>query len=99
MVIDTSKLCSPKRGVATTMSCTQWEDSSKTYDYITITDMFTEAREAGKTFEFYVSRLRNAISMTVVQIEVTTFESVQFTPDGEAIFSGVIDRGFAPLEA
>ena len=62
LVIDLTKLCSAKRGVSTTMKCSQWEDASKTYDYITITDMFTEEREAGKTFEFYISRLRNAIS-------------------------------------
>lgn len=66
------------------MKCTHWEDSSKTYDYITITDMFSDGKEAGKTFEFYISRLRNSISMSPVAIEIVTFESSELTPDGES---------------
>lgn len=66
------------------MKCTHWEDPSRTYDYITITDMFTELNQAGKTFEFYISWLRNSLSMSPIDIEVVTFESSELTPDGES---------------
>ena len=97
--IDYSKLCSPKSGVDVAMKCTHWEDASKTYDYITITDMFAQGKEAGKTFEFYISRLRNSISQSPVAFEVVTFEAAQLTPDGESTFTGLIDRGNALFEA
>lgn len=81
------------------MKCTHWEDPSKTYDYITITDMFAQGKEAGKTFEFYISRLRNSISQSPVPFEVVTFEAAELTPDGESTFTGLIDRGNALFEA
>ena len=46
-------------------------------EYITLTGLFKETREAGDTFEFFVSRLRNPISQTAVPFEVITFESIQ----------------------
>lgn len=46
-------------------------------EYITLTGLFEETREAGDTFEFFVSRLRNPISQTAVPFEVITFESIQ----------------------
>lgn len=74
--------------------------STFTYDYITITDMFTIDKDAGETFEFYISHLRNPISQSPIPFEVLTFESVsELTPDGQSIFGGEIDRGNTFLEA
>ena len=58
------------------MTCSHY--STETFDYITIVDMFSQSngREAGDTFRFYITRLRNPISSTPVDIEVKTFTSV-----------------------
>lgn len=97
--IDYSVLCSAKNGVQLAIKCTHWADSTNTYDYITVTDLFSETREAGKTFEFYVAWLRNGISQSPVEIEVLTFESSELAPNGESTFNGLIDRGYVELEA
>ena len=59
--------------------------------------MFGEqGREAGDTFQFYVSRLRNSLSMSAVPFEIITFDSVQrVTDEGESILGGKIDSGDA----
>jgi len=76
------------------MSCSVY--STKNYDYITIVDMFTESREAGDAFSFYVSRMRNAISQSPVPFQILTFESVdELTPEGQYFFTGSVDKGFA----
>ena len=63
--------------------------------------MFDEDREAGDTFQFYVSRLRNAISQSPVAFEILTFESVNdiVGTSKKYIFNGEIDRGTSYLEA
>jgi len=62
--------------------------------------MFDEEREAGDTFQFYVSRLRNSISQSPVKFEIVSFVGIEeFSPSGEPIFSGIIDRGDALLQA
>jgi len=70
-------------------------------DFITLTDMFgNQGREAGDTFQFYVSRLRNSLSMSAVPFEIVTFESVlRVTDEGESILGGKIDSGDAMFEA
>ena len=82
------------------MNCSHF--ATNTYDYITITDMFVEAdgRNAGNPFQFYVSRMRNAITMSPESFLIKTFDSVlEVTPDGQSILDGIIDQGFAELTA
>ena len=80
--IDHTQLCSARKGVASTVKCSVY--STKTYDYITITDMFTFDKDAGELFEFYITRLRNPISQSPVAFEISTFESVsEITPDDQ----------------
>lgn len=86
------------QGVSSKIKCNHF--STGTYDYITITNMFTEPWEGGDIFSFYVSRLRNSISQSPVPIQVLTFASIsEVTPEGEAIFDGVIDIGQAFFQA
>ena len=58
------------------MKCMHY--STPFYDYITVSDLFVDegGREAGKTFQFYVSRLRNAISQSPIPFIVTTFDEI-----------------------
>ena len=80
------------------MTCSHY--STETFDYITITDMFSQSngREAGDTFRFYITRLRNPISETPVDIEVKTFTSVLEVQGGQSFFAGEIDKGYGPFK-
>mmetsp|Transcript_8897 Transcript_8897/g.10927 ORF Transcript_8897/g.10927 Transcript_8897/m.10927 type:complete len:81 (+) Transcript_8897:212-454(+) len=76
------------------MECNYY--ASGAFEYITLTGLFEETREAGDTFQFYVSRLRNPISQAAVPFEVITFESIQeVTPGREPQLNGLIDSGNA----
>ena len=72
-------------------------------EYITLTGLFTQPREAGDTFQFYISRLRNPISQSAVPFKVTTFASVEELEAGrKPDLSGEIDTGdalFKPEQA
>ena len=78
------------------MECHFYAPADEEFEYITLTKLFSEEREAGDTFQFYVARLRNPISQTAVAFRVTTFESYAELKVGERpVLSGEIDTGDA----
>jgi hypothetical protein len=86
-------LCSPKIGISNKVNCTA-EITAKT-DYLTLTDAFPNGYPAGQSFSFYVSYLRNPISMSSVPFTVLTYSGIESIVEGEISFKGLIDQGTA----
>lgn len=81
------------------MKCTFYGEESN-WDYLTITDLFELEHNSGSPFQFYVSRMRNAISMSPETFRVTTFDSVlEVDENGKVALDGIIDQGFVELTA
>ena len=68
---------------------------SALFDYITIKDAFPDGRDAGDTFSFYVSKLRNPVSKSPYPLKLLTFSEIIFESDESVTFMGEIDKGDA----
>ena len=88
-----TEVCAAKLGVSEDLTCSVIRSSP--YDYITVKDAFPDGRGAGDTFAFYVSKLRNPVSMSPAPISLLTFSGIAFEDDNEIFFTGEIDRGEA----
>lgn len=66
-----------------------------TIDTLVIKNMFpNQQREAGSTFSFVINRVRNPLSMSPVEMTLTTWSSILFeNPGFQVSFSGLIDQG------
>jgi len=63
-------------------------------DTLVVKDMFPNAeRLAGDTFTFVINRVRNPLSMSPVDLTITTFSSILFEAIGlQVSYKGLIDR-------
>lgn len=78
------------QGVSSSITCAHVP--GRTYDSIWIRDMFAEGRAAGDTFQFYVARMRNPVSLEPVRLELMTFAEInEVNSDGSFFYSGRID--------
>lgn len=68
------------------------EITAKT-DYLTLIDAFPNGCPAGQSFSFYVSYLRNPISMSAVPFTILTYSGIESIAEGEVTFTGLIDQG------
>jgi hypothetical protein len=85
--------CSPRIGVSNKVNCTA--EITEMTDYLTLIDAFPNGYPAGQSFSFYVSYLRNPISMSAVPFTILTYSGIQSNVGGEINFTGLIDQGTA----
>lgn len=94
----TPSLCVPKLGVATAVHCVLLS-SGNDEDTLTLLDGFPNGQPAGKTFSFFVNKIRNPLSMTEVPFKVLTFTAVASQSDDEISFAGLIDEATVSFKA
>ena len=87
--VDGEPTCSIGTGMSQ-VSCTL--TTSPAEDILVVKDMFPEAqRLAGDTFVFYVNNILNPLSMSAVELTVTSYSGILTEVYGQAYFKGLID--------
>jgi hypothetical protein len=56
-------------------------------------DMFPNGRLAGDTFVFFVNRALNPLSMSPIDITITSFSSILSETAEKVFYKGLIDSG------